>query len=228
MHLGEGADDLVGLLEDLARLGGPDTGEGGGHVEQVAFVERRHEFRAEILVGEYLADLEGPLLGGTVRQQAGRQFVPGEKHPDDQRGGQRDHRPAPLDDEINDRMVEPDEEAVDRVLLLGRDFATDEETHQDRRQSDREDRRRRHGVGLGEGQRLEHAARLLGEHENREERDRDHEQRVEQRRPHLHGGVPNDVPMGLLALVVLHVLVGVLDHDDRRVHHGADGDGDSA
>ena len=228
VHFREGLYDLVGLLEDRPRLGHTEAREGGGHVKQVAFVERRHEFRAEVLVGEYLANLEGPLLDGTVRQQPGRQFVPGEKDPQNQRGGQRDHRPAPLDDEINDRMVEPDEDAVNWVLLLGRDFATDEETHQDRRQSDREDRRRRHGVGLGEGQRLEHSARLLGEHENREERDRDHEQRVEQRRPHLHGGVPNDVPMGFLALVALHVLVGVLDHDDDGVHHGAYGDGDPA
>ena len=142
VHFREGLDDLVGLLEDGPRLGDTEAREGGGHVEQVAFVERRHELRAEVLVGEDLADLEGPLLDGTVRQQPGRQFVPGEEDPHDQRGGQRYHRPAPLDDEINDRMVEPDEEAVDRVLLLGRDFAADEETHQDWRQGDRENRGR--------------------------------------------------------------------------------------
>jgi hypothetical protein len=28
--------------------------------------------------------------------------------------------------------------------------------------------------------------------------------------------------------MVLHVLVGILDHDDGTVHHGADGDGDAA
>ena len=47
-----------------------------------------------------------------------------------------------MDDEINDRMIEPDEEAVDGVLLLGRDLAADEEAHQDRRQRDGEQRRR--------------------------------------------------------------------------------------
>ena len=72
-----------------ARLGRRDAGEGGGHVEQVAFVERRHEFRAEVLVGEELAGLEGPFLDRAVRQQARRQPVPGEEHPHNQRGGQR-------------------------------------------------------------------------------------------------------------------------------------------
>ena len=33
---------------------------------------------------------------------------------------------------------------------------------------------------------------------------------------------------GFLALVALHVLVRVFDHDDDGVHHGADGDGNAA
>ncbi len=34
--------------------------------------------------------------------------------------------------------------------------------------------------------------------------------------------------MRFLALVVFEMFVGVLDHDDDRVHHRADGDGDAA
>ena len=34
--------------------------------------------------------------------------------------------------------------------------------------------------------------------------------------------------MRLLAAITLEVLVGILDHDDRRVDHGADGDGNAA
>ena len=34
--------------------------------------------------------------------------------------------------------------------------------------------------------------------------------------------------MRLLALIALQMFVGVLDHDDDRVHHRADGDGDAA
>ena len=33
---------------------------------------------------------------------------------------------------------------------------------------------------------------------------------------------------GLFALVAFQMLVGVFDHDDDRVHHRADGDGDAA
>ena len=54
VHLGKGLDDLVGLLEQLARFGRGDAREGGRHVEQVAFVERRHEFGADVLVGEQI------------------------------------------------------------------------------------------------------------------------------------------------------------------------------
>src|ERR1051325_8019249 len=59
----KGPDDLVGLLEDLARLRRPNAGKRGGHVEQVPFIKRGHEFGTEILKGKELADPEGPLAG---------------------------------------------------------------------------------------------------------------------------------------------------------------------
>jgi hypothetical protein len=45
--------------------------------------------------------------------------------------------------------------------------------------------------------------------------------------PDLLGGVGNQLPVGLFPAVVLDVLVGVFDHDDGTVHHGAHGDGDA-
>ena len=125
-------------------------------------------------------------------------------------------------------MIKPDEEAVDRVLFFRRNFAANEEAHQNRRERDGEQRRRGHRIGFRERQRLEQAAflRLQGEH--RDERHRDDEQRVKQRRPDFDRGVADDLPVRLLAAVALDMLVGVLDHDDDRIHHRADGDGDAA
>ena len=48
MHFGERPDDFVGLLKNLAGLRRRDAGECGRHVEQVAFIERRHELGAEV------------------------------------------------------------------------------------------------------------------------------------------------------------------------------------
>ena len=73
LHFGKRFDDLVGDLEDFARLGGRDAGKGRRHVEQIAFVERRHEFRADVLIREKLADLEGAMsLRRAIGQHARR------------------------------------------------------------------------------------------------------------------------------------------------------------
>ena len=74
----------------------------------------------------------------------------------------------------------------------------------------------------------EHPPRLLAEGEDREEGDGDDQQGVEERRPHLLGGSGNNLPVWLHAAIALEVFVGVLDHDDRRVNHRANGDGDAA
>ena len=89
-------------------------------------------------------------------------------------------------------------------------------------------RRRRHGEGLGVGERLEHAAFLRLEREDRQERDGDDEQAEEQRRPDLDRRLDQHLAARLAGRRALQVLVGVLDHDDRRIDHGADGDGDAA
>ena len=56
MHFGKLLNDFVGLLQNLARFGRRDAGKRRRHVEQIAFVKRRHEFRAEVLIREKLAD----------------------------------------------------------------------------------------------------------------------------------------------------------------------------
>ena len=54
------------------------------------------------------------------------------------------------------------------------------------------------------------------------------EQAEEQRRPDLDRGLDQHLGPRLARRRALEMLVGVLDHDDRGVDHGADGDGDAA
>ena len=58
VHFGKAFDDFVGLLKNLAGFGRRNSGKRGRHVEQVAFVKRRHELRAEILIWEKFSDRE--------------------------------------------------------------------------------------------------------------------------------------------------------------------------
>jgi len=227
-HLGELADNLVRDLEQLARLGGSEARESGRHVEKVALVERGHELRPEILVRKKPPRPEGPFPDRPLGQPSRGEPVPRQKNPHDDGPRDQDRRPAPFDDEINHGMIEPDEQAVERVPLLGRDSAADEKPHQNRGQGEGQDGRRAHGVGLGVGQRLEQSAFLRLQRENRQEGDRDHQQGVEKRRADFNRGVPDDPPMRFPALVALQVFVRVFDHDDDGVHHGANGNGDAA
>ena len=108
----------------------------------------------------------------------------GENRERDQDGGglepqrQPDHRP-----------VDPDQEPVHGILVLGHDAAAHEQHHQRRHQRHRQQRRRRHGEGLGVGERLEQAAFLRLEREDRQERHGDDQQAEEQRRPDLDRGL---------------------------------------
>ena len=47
LHFGKGLDDLVRLLKDFPRLCDRDARQRGGHVQQIALLQRRHELRAE-------------------------------------------------------------------------------------------------------------------------------------------------------------------------------------
>jgi hypothetical protein len=48
-YLGHGADELVGLLQNLPRLAHRDIGRCGGHVHDVPLIERRYELGAQVL-----------------------------------------------------------------------------------------------------------------------------------------------------------------------------------
>ena len=48
-HFRESHNQLVGLLENLPGFGDGDARVGGGHVEQIAFIQRRHELAAQPL-----------------------------------------------------------------------------------------------------------------------------------------------------------------------------------
>ena len=82
--------------------------------------------------------------------------------------------------------------------------------------------------GLREGERLEEPPLLRLQGEDRHEGNGDHEQAEEERRADLLRRPQDDLEMGALAPPLLVVLVGVLHHDDRRVHQHADRDRDAA
>ncbi len=181
----------------------------GRHEKKIAFVERRHEFAAQTQNGN---DGKG--------EQAKR-----ENH----------HQPACPQHPIDDGMIERDENAVDRVARLGSDAPPNKRHHQDRNQRDGEQRGEEHGEGLGEGQRLKKPSRLSFQREDRNEGNRDDQQRKEERAAHLPGGVQDGFDSFLIGQVsifgrsgVLQLLVGIFDHDDRRIDHGADGNGNAA
>ena len=203
-HLGKLHDDLVLELEHAPSFGNRHARQAGGHVEQRAFVKRRHELRAQFHVGRD---------GGQQSQQS-----------------QHQHRLGKAQRPVHEGVVGPDQEAVERVLALGRNLAADEQQHQHRHQRDREQRSEEHGEGLGKRQRLEQAPFLRLQGEDRQEGDSDDEQGEEERLAHLLGGFDHDnVAAAGPAFVfpLLQAFVGVLDHHDGGVHHGADGDGDA-
>ena len=193
-------------LRDLARR---NARQGGGHVEQVALIERGHELAADMRDG----------VGRREHDQQGRE----------------EHRLRVSESSAQHGLVQANEPAIDGVAVLARNAAADQITHQHRDQRDRQPRRGGHRVGLGEGERREQPPLLGLQREDRNERERDDQERREERRPHLDRRIPDHPPllgvrehtsrMGLMP--DLHVLVGVFDHDDRGVHHRSDGDRDA-
>ena len=136
--------------------------------------------------------------------------------------------PLNLQGQADHRAVEPDQKSIHGVALLGDDAAPDEQHHQRRHQQHREEGRGAHGEGLGVGKRLEEASFLRLEGEDRQEGDRDDEQAEEESGSDLDGGLDQHLVARLVWRRLLKPLMGILDHDDGGVHHGADGDGDAA
>jgi hypothetical protein len=145
--------------------------------------------------------------------------------------GSNDGHFLPAHDAGDDRPIGPDQETIHRILRFRHDLALDEQHHQDRHQRHRKQRRAGHREGLGEGQRREQPPFLAFQREHREEGNSDDEQREEQRRADFLAGGEHGVGalgLGVLLGQALQVLVGVLDHHDGGVDHGADGDGDAS
>ena len=158
-HFRKRPDDPVLGLQQFAGLGDGDAGQRRRHVEQRAFVEVRHELGAEL-----------PRRPDRHGEHAERQ---------------QDHQHLGAHHALDHRPVDPDQEAVDRVLVLGNDPAAHEDHHQRRHQRHRQQRGRRHRKRLGEGERAEQPAFLRFQREDRHERHRDDQQAEEQRRPDL-------------------------------------------
>ena len=112
--------------------------------------------------------------------------------------------------------------------MLGHHPAADEQHHQHRHQGDGQQRAPGHGEGFGEGQWPEHAAFLILQGEHRQERHGDDGQAEEQRRADLDGGLGDHLQARLARGRAFEMLVGILDHHDGGVDHGAEGDGDAA
>jgi hypothetical protein len=104
-------DDPVLRLQQLGGLGHRHAGQPGRHVEQRPFVQRRHELGAEARCRD-----------------------PGD---DEDHHGEDDGQHAVVQHQVDDRTVDPDQEPVDRVLLLRHHLAADEQQHQHRHQRDR-------------------------------------------------------------------------------------------
>src|SRR5262245_10481924 len=150
-------------------------------------------------------------------------------------------------DGIYDRTIESPKQPADRMRLFLtnltneksiRDSAqpawaeveslsSDQEQGDRRNECDGEHCSRSHRQVFGKRERLEEPHFLGVECEYRDEGDGDHQQRIETRRANLFGRADDDVfetagPPFLFP--TFELLVRLLDHDDRGVHHRPDGD----
>ena len=146
LHLGKGANDAVRLLKDVFRLGDGDARHGGGHIQQVALIQGRHELGPQVHQG-----IDGDRHGQEGRQDGGL----GKAHDDPQ------HRP-----------VHHHGGPGHGILLIRDDLAPDEIEHENGNQGDGQDGGPAHGKGLGEGQGPEQAARFPGQGEDGQKGDR--------------------------------------------------------
>ncbi|MPM86569.1 hypothetical protein SDC9_133658 [bioreactor metagenome] len=142
-HFGEALDQLVLSLQQLGGFCDRHPRQGGRHIKERALIQGRHELRAQ------------------AGRRVDRQCQDSYSHSD---GGF-----LPLHHPGDDRSVQPDQEAIHRILGLRHDPPADEQQHQDRHQGDREEGRAGHGEGLGEGERREQPALLRFQGEHRQE-----------------------------------------------------------
>ncbi len=147
---GNRGNQFIGLLDEFLRLASGYCRESTRHIQQVAFVEVRHEFRAK-------AFIEGPQTGQRPEHRCRCQCRYEHNH----------FRHAKHT--INHGSINADQKTIHRVLFFGQNFATNKIAHEHRHQRDRQPGRRRHGIGLGECQWREHTAFLSFQCKHRQE-----------------------------------------------------------
>ncbi len=142
---------------------------------------------------------------------------------------QQDHQRLGPQHAVDHRAVDPDQEAVDRVLVLGDDPAARTKITISAGTSVT-DSSAAAAIAkvLVKASGAEQPAFLRLQREDRHERHGDDQQAEEQRRSDLGGRLDQDRHPRLPGLGAFQMLVRVLDHHDRRVDHGADRDRDAA
>src|SRR4030095_11794490 len=101
----------------------------------------------------------------------------------DQKNDKRSYEsePAIAQNEVNKRLICPDQKSVYRIFLFWCDFPADEQCHQHRHKRHTEKRREEHRERFCEGERAEESAFLRGEREDRHEAHGDHKERKKER-----------------------------------------------
>ncbi len=133
-------------LKHFHGFGDGDAGDSGGHEQDVALVQRRHELLAKTVKGDGV----------------GKEDVQGRSHScqQDDWNRQDDHWPAEAQHELYERLIDPYQEAVHRVPNLRGNLATDEPHHEHGHECHPKERSKKHRKRLGECQRAEQPAFL--------------------------------------------------------------------
>ena len=113
-------------------------------------------------------------------------------------------------------------------LRMARDGAREQHERQRRRHRERDAERGERRQHVGERQRAEQRALEAAEQEDRQEHERHHDRRVDDGAAHLHRGGEHDVEGAGAGGRAAQPPPGVLDVDDRVVHHLPDGDREAA
>ena len=111
MHFGELTDYLIGLLQQLSCFRDRHPGKSCRHVQQITFVERRHELRADFAERE-------------------------ECYAHDKKSSNDDPLIEPQN-KINDGSINPNKESVNRVVVFRQNLTADPKPHKDRNHGDR-------------------------------------------------------------------------------------------
>ena len=149
--------------------------------------------------------------------------------------GTAKREPAKAQNEMDERLISPDQKSVHGIFVFRRNFAADEQRHQHRHKRHAEERGEEHRESFCERQRTEKTAFLRVSEKTGMKLTVMTSSAKNSGRPTAFApammtlntlGVVGFAPMFFAK--VLKRLMRVLDHDDRRIDHRADGDGDAA